>query len=154
MRKVSNPFEKLPGYYCFGCSSQNMHGLRLIFKEEGDYVYSTWQPENHHQGYLNVLHGGIQATLLDEISSWVVFVKLKTSGVTARLEIRYKKPVSLEKGPVKIRAKLIEMKRNIAVIEAELFDSEDTLCAFSKSEFFTYSQEKARKELFYSDEQE
>jgi len=148
MRPVKNPYEELPGYFCFGCSPANTYGLRLSFTEDGDYVCSHWQPEHQHQGYLNILHGGIQATLLDEISSWVVMVKLKTNGVTAKLDIRYKKAVSVEKGPVSIRARLLEMKRNIAVIEAELFDAEGNLCACSKSEFFTYPQEKARKELF------
>lgn len=149
--KVNNPFEKLPGYFCFGCSSENDQGLKLEFVEDGDYVYSSWQPQRHHQGYLNILHGGIQATLLDEISSWAVFVKKKTSGVTAKLDIRYKKPVYLEKSPVQIRARILEMKRNVAVVEAELFDCDGQLCAYSKSEFFTYSPEKAEQELFHSE---
>ena len=93
MKKISNPFEKSENYNCFGCSQNNKFGLQMKFFEDEDEIVTFWQPQNRFQGYNFVLHGGIQATLMDEIASWVVFIKLKTAGVTSKMEIRYKKPV-------------------------------------------------------------
>ena len=149
MKHLSNPFTSLEGYNCFGCSPTNPQGLRMQFTDEGDQVISTWQPENNFQGWHNVLHGGIQATLMDEIASWVVFAKLGTTGVTSKMEIRLSKPMLMNKGPVILTARLREMRRNIAVIDVELRDSEETLCAEGVFHYFTYPEGIAKEKLFY-----
>jgi len=59
----------------------------MQFFDEGDSVISTWEPTGNFQGWHNVLHGGIQATLMDEIASWVVFTKLGTTGVTSKWKL-------------------------------------------------------------------
>ena len=83
--EIHNPYQKIEDYNCFGCSSTNKLGLKMDFIEEEDGIYSYWTPEKHFQGWMGILHGGIQATLLDEIASWVVFVKLGKSGVTSEI---------------------------------------------------------------------
>jgi len=88
MRKISNPFTGLDGYNCFGCSPDNISGLHMTFYEDDEELVSVWDPKDHFHGYLNILHGGIQATLMDEISSWVVYIKLRTAGFTSKLNVR------------------------------------------------------------------
>jgi len=148
-RKVRNPFTKHQGYNCFGCSPDNAAGLRLNFVDEGEIITATWQPNPDFQGYNNLLHGGIQATLLDEIASWYVYVKLKTAGVTSKIEIKYRKPVYVTKGPVLLKAGLIETRRNLADIRAELFDSDNQLCAQGVIQYFTFPEKIAREKYFY-----
>ncbi|MGD0710115.1 MAG: hypothetical protein ABR968_02965 [Bacteroidales bacterium] len=70
MRKISNPYIKVKEYCCFGCSPDNKTGLRLEFYEDGDEIYTEWQPTQYLQGYVNVVHGGIQSTLMDEIAAY------------------------------------------------------------------------------------
>ncbi|MDY0102278.1 MAG: PaaI family thioesterase [Lentimicrobium sp.] len=149
MRHLKNPFVKLEGYNCFGCSPDNNCGLGLTFVEDGDYVVSEWMPKPQFQGWHNVLHGGIQATLLDEIASWLVFAKLQTSGVTSKMEVRLKKPVYTDKGKLTLKAKLREMKRNIAVIETWLYNAEMELCAYANMHYYTFKEEVAREKLWY-----
>ncbi len=151
MKKLKNPFAELSSYKCFGCSPNNDHGLKLEFYEDGDEIVSTWEPDPCFQGYTNVLHGGIQSTLMDEIASWVVFVKLKTGGVTSRLTCRFRKPVMVNQGPITLRAKLVEQRRNLAEIEVKLFNSEGVLCAESVAEYFILSKEKARESMAFPD---
>ena len=91
-RKIINPFAGRSGYNCFGCSPDNKLGLQLSFLNEGEYIVARWLPQPQFQGYHNLLHGGIQATLLDEIASWYVYARLHTAGVTSRLAVRYRKP--------------------------------------------------------------
>jgi uncharacterized protein (TIGR00369 family) len=149
MRRIRNPFRGLEGYNCFGCSPDNQSGLQLSFVEEGDELVSAWKPKSFLQGYHNVLHGGIQATMMDEIASWVVYVKLQTSGVTSGMTVRFLKPVYITDDQLTLRAKVKEMRRNLADIEVKLFDGKGVLCAQSLVTYFTFSKEQSRKNLFY-----
>ncbi len=139
----------MPAYHCFGCSESNHHGLRMEFYEDGDEVISTWTPGHQFQGYFNILHGGIQSTLMDEIASWVVFVKAKTGGVTSRLSTRFRKPVYLDEGPVKLRARLKATNSRTATIEVKLYNSREVLCSESEVEYFMLSPEKASESMRY-----
>ena len=55
---------------------------RIEFYEDGDEVISIWKPQPQFQGWIDTLHGGIQAVLLDEICAWV-FVPRKTTQTPA-----------------------------------------------------------------------
>ena len=90
MRDIRNPFVNDSSYGCFGCSPNNEQGLRMTFSEDGDDITCSWEPDLRFAGYGGIVHGGIQATLHDEIASWVVFVKLSTAGFTERFEIDYR----------------------------------------------------------------
>ena len=154
MRKVKNPFAGLEGYNCFGCSPDNKFGLRLNFVDEGEYLTAKWEPEAQFQGYHNVLHGGIQATLLDEIASWYVYAKMKTAGVTSKMEVRYKKPVYINKGTLRLRARLLQLRRNLADFEVELIDNDGQLCAVGKVQYFIFTEKVAKEKYYYPDYRE
>ena len=98
MRKIKNHWVHKEGYDCFGCSPDNPLGVKMEFYEDGDDIVCFWKPQAHYQGWIDTLHGGIQATLIDECASWVVFRKLQTSGVTNRLEVKYRYGRTLHRG--------------------------------------------------------
>ncbi len=148
-RKILNPYTNLKGYNCFGCSPNNIYGLRMEFVEEGDFIISEWIPVDYFSGYKNVLHGGVQATLMDEIASWVVQIKLKTAGVTANLNIKYKKPVFISKNKILIKARIEKYMKKIAYIHTELYNSEGELCSEGEVKYFIYPEEYAREKLYF-----
>lgn len=157
MKKLLNPFIEQEGYQCFGCSPNNPFGLHLEFEEKDDCVEATWVPIDHFQGWCNTLHGGIQATMLDEIASWLVFVKLNTSGVTCKMEVKLVKPVKMDEGNIHLKAILREMQRNIAVIDCFLYNDKMEMCTEGVMHYFTFPEKVARqrfwfpgKEAFYS----
>lgn len=139
----------LENYKCFGCDPNNPIGLKMQFRLEGETVVSEWTPDDNLQGWVGVLHGGIQATLMDEIASWWVFVNMKTSGVTSKMEVNLLKPVRMHRAPIILKAKLKEMIKNTAVIHVELFTNDGELCAESLMHYFTYPVEIAKRRLFY-----
>ncbi|MBN1133101.1 MAG: PaaI family thioesterase [Bacteroidales bacterium] len=147
MKAIHNPFAGMEGYNCFGCSPGNPSGLRLRFFEDEDEIVTFWEPEEQFEGWMNILHGGIQATLIDEIASWVVFVKTNTAGVTLRLNIRYRKPVKTGEGTISLRAGLKGVKKNIAEIGVKLFDNSGQLCSEGLAEYYLLPEEKAREAL-------
>lgn len=136
-------------YQCFGCSPFNDFGLHLQFWDDGTELVSRWNPRPVLQSYPKVLHGGIQATLLDEIAGWVVYVKCGTVGVTAELKVRYKQPLYIDRGEITIRAGLIEQNKRMAVILARLIDSTGNNCAEAEIRYFLLSQAEAREKYNY-----
>ena len=142
MRKINNPFVHLDGYNCFGCSPDNPFGLHMTFQEEEEEIISIWDPKPYFQGYHKVLHGGIQAALMDEIASWTVYAKVKTSGVTSKADIRYRKVVNIENGPLTIKARVIGIRRNLADISVKLFTKNEELSTEGVFTFFTFPGKK------------
>ena len=130
MKKIVNPWRKLAGYNCFGCSPDNEYGVKMEFYEDGDEVVSIWKPDEHYQGFLHTLHGGIQSVLLDEICGWVVFRKLQTAGMTTKMETRFRKSVSTD-------------------ASARLYNDKGELCTEALCTYFTFPKEKAEKEMFF-----
>ena len=151
MKKIINPWKGLEGYNCFGCAPNNEHGVRMEFFEDGDEIVSIWKPETQFQGWLNTLHGGIQSVLLDEICAWVVVRKLQTTGVTSKMETRYRKSISTNDSHVVLRAQIKEIKRNIVIIEAKLYNKDNELCTEATCTYFTFPQEKAKEEMFFTE---
>jgi len=149
MKRIYKPFEGHPDYQCFGCSPSNPIGLNLHFYEDDKYIMADWETKSEYQGFVNVLHGGIQSTLMDEIAAWYISVKIGTSGVTQELNVKYLKPVRTDGQTIKLRAKLINMVKNIAYIEVELINAKGDICAIGELKYFTYPETIAKKRLLY-----
>ncbi|MBN1638275.1 MAG: PaaI family thioesterase [Ignavibacteriales bacterium] len=149
MKKIFNPFKNRENYFCFGCSPHNQMGLQMEFLDNGSEIICEWQPKDYLQGYDNILHGGIQSTLMDEIASWFVYTKLETGGVTSRISVRYKRPVFTNKGKIKITAELKEVNKNLANITTKIFDPDGKLCSEGEIQYFIMSKEQAVEKLKY-----
>lgn len=148
-KKLNNPWLRLEGYNCIGCAPGNPFGVHLEPYEEGDEIVAEWQPSVNYQGWLNTLHGGIHALLLDEICGWVVMRKLQTAGVTSKMEIRYKRPVATTGGKLTVRAHIRDNQRNLYTIDAELIDAEGRVCTEATCVYFTFSHEKAERDMHF-----
>jgi uncharacterized protein (TIGR00369 family) len=151
MRKIKNIHlnDDPEVYQCFGCSPYNEFGLHLEFWEDGDEVVSFWNPRPILQSYPKVLHGGIQSTLLDEIAGWVVYVKCGTVGVTAEMKVRFKRPLMIDQGKITIRARLLEKNKRMAVIQSQLINSSENVCAEAELRFFLLSEADAHEKYNY-----
>lgn len=150
MRKIKNPWTSKAGYDCFGCSPDNPVGVHMEFFEDGDDVVSFWKPKAHYQGWIDTMHGGILATLIDETAGWVVFRKLQTTGVTTNLEVRYKKSVMTTESQITVRGHVIEQRRNLVTIGVRIENSKGEACVEGKVTYFTVAKEKAREYGFTS----
>ena len=151
MKRIINPWRGMDGYRCFGCDPRSEQGLRMEFYEDGDRIVSRWKPRPEFQGWVDTLHGGIQATLADEISSWVVFRKFQTSGVTSRMEVRYLKPIHTSEDHITLQATVVRQRRNIVDIEVKIFYSQDQLCTEALCIYFLFPKEKAHEEFHFCD---
>lgn len=76
--------------FCFACSQKNPIGLRLKPVQHGEKVIAEFTAGKYHQGWGNVIHGGILYTLLDEVTAYAMLCRGIELGVTAKSEIRFK----------------------------------------------------------------
>jgi acyl-coenzyme A thioesterase PaaI-like protein len=152
VREIRNPFVAMEGYNCFACSPGNAQGLGMAFFEEGEELLCSWEPRREFAGYSGIVHGGIQATMHDEIASWVVYVKLSTAGFTERLEMDYRNPVRLDSGTLSLRSRLDRVEGNRAFIRTSLFDGKGKLGSESLAIYFTLPQHIARKRMAFPSE--
>lgn len=138
------------GYNCFACCPSNPCGLKMEFHEDGDDVVSICNSDDNYQGWIKTLHGGIQATMMDEIGGWIVCHKLQTAGMTIQLNMQYRHPVPTGEGVViEIRGRIREMKRNLAFIDATL-SHEGKVCSSCEMIYFCFSKEKAASEFYFT----
>ena len=123
----------------------------MEFIEEGEFLISNWKPVEYFSGYKKILHGGIQATLLDEIASWAVLIKLKTAGVTANLNVKYKNPVYTTEPVILIKARIEKHIKRLAFIQVQLFNSKGELCTEGDIKYFIFPEKVAKKKLHMPD---
>lgn len=152
MKRIRNPWKdpKNDGVYnCFACSPYNSAGLQLEFWEDGDDIVTKWKPTKEYEGWIGVLHGGIQATLLDEIGGWVVMLKLKTTGVTTEMNVQYIKPVKVTNGELTIRGRIVSEEGRIAKIKASLHNEAGEECATALVSYFVFPEKIAKARYNY-----
>jgi acyl-coenzyme A thioesterase PaaI-like protein len=120
---------------CFGCSDRNDSGLKLVFRRKGDELHSDYVIDDRFHGAPGVAHGGIVASILDEISCAAVFFLRGPHVVTGELTVRYSKPCPVEI-PLIFHARIVdETHARYAVVEAEARRDEIVL-AHSTGRFF------------------
>lgn len=94
---------------CYACGRANSIGLGVDgFRRDAGDVVADFTPADEHRGGPGILHGGIAATALDEILAWAGMVEERVMIVTATLEIRYRRPVQIDRGPIVLRGRLDE----------------------------------------------
>jgi len=111
---------------CFICGLENPIGLKLrIYEVEPGRVESIFTAHEHFQGYPGVLHGGIIATIIDEISGRALLgsVEKPRFMFTAKLEVKYRKNVPIGK-PLKLVGKAGQDKGFSAESWAGIYDAE------------------------------
>ena len=79
---------------CFVCGGANAHGMHLTFEQDDalQRIRGRFRIGAQYQGATGYLHGGMIATLLDEVMAKVSRFA-KEHAVTADLKVEYRKPV-------------------------------------------------------------
>ena len=134
--------------YCFVCGAENPIGLKLRFFTDGEITRTTYRPAPEHEGYKGIAHGGIIATILDEVMIKAV-ISLDISCVTAQMEIRYKIPVPIET-EIQFEAVITKQKKRIVKTRGWAKDTSGTLYAEATGTYVVVSgdmQAKLKKSL-------
>lgn len=119
---------------CFACGPANPIGMHLHFdRAESEGVLCRAILASQFQGWRGIAHGGIVMALLDEAMAHAAgFAGHR--GVTASVDVRFRKPVPLER-PIEIRGRVTWQRRNVLGVEAKIFDDAGALLAEAEGSF-------------------
>jgi uncharacterized protein (TIGR00369 family) len=102
---------------------ENPIGLKASFYDEDDgRVIAKFTPREEHQGYPGFVHGGILSALMDEAIGRVV-TSLDIWAVTAKLELKFRRPVPLGEEltivgeMVRLRSRMFEAKGELRLAD-------------------------------------
>lgn len=112
---------------CFACGSNNNNGLKLDIAELGDGVQARIDLPEWTQGYSRIVHGGIIATILDELAVWAAFKKGYKS-VTGELSMRIRKAMHVDR-IYTARAMIVKSKHRLLEAESTIVDENQELMA-------------------------
>ena len=105
---------------CFVCGRENPVGLHADFLVDTDNNRASARLTigSNFQGWQGVVHGGIIATLLDEVAIYACRA-LSHTAVTAGMTVKYKKPVRTD-CLLTLQAEVVSVKRRIALVTSQL----------------------------------
>ncbi|MBV8489199.1 MAG: PaaI family thioesterase [Candidatus Eremiobacteraeota bacterium] len=119
---------------CFACGPENPIGMHLHFERApGEGVISRATLGARFQGWRGIAHGGIVMALIDEAMAHAAGYA-GHRGVTASVNVRFRKPVPLER-PIEVRGRVTWQRRNVIGVEARISDAEGTLLAEGEGSF-------------------
>jgi uncharacterized protein (TIGR00369 family) len=116
------PFDLVP-HNCFACGSLNRHGLGLLLHVEPRRSWTELVLDEAFEGWAGMAHGGIIATILDEVMAWAL-VGEDNWGVTARLSVDFRRPVRVG-SRIRADGEIATSRRRIVETTAKLVQVED-----------------------------
>jgi len=108
-----------PEQQCFGCGPANDIGLKLRFERVGDSVVSRFTLGSGYDGPPGILHGGLQALVLDEIAGWTLVGLKERIGLTSSMTVRYLRSMRLNEELV-AEGRIVSEEGSIITIKATL----------------------------------
>ena len=118
---------------CVACSPSNPNSLGMEFKYSKSlhYTFSLYTVRNNFSGFDTFVHGGIIATLLDEVAGWTMITSVKTAGFTKEASIIYRQPVPTETELIVLGKVIDKMDTNTkeARIRSGIYSLDGTLLA-------------------------
>ncbi len=104
--------------YCFACGTENPIGLKLKFEYTSGGVVANFTPGKEYQGYINLVHGGILSTLMDEAMAYAILSR-EMKAITARMAVSFKKPTRIGER-LTINGRIIEKKGKLIKTSANI----------------------------------
>ncbi len=127
---------------CFVCGESNPAGLKLRFETDGKMVQTRFVPRPEHIGFQQTVHGGLIATILDEIMVWACAVQARRFAFCAELNVRFLQPLRPGQETL-VTAELVNNRRKIYEARAELRDAQGGVLATATGKYLPIKPEQA-----------
>jgi uncharacterized protein (TIGR00369 family) len=131
--------------YCFVCGPRNPIGLKLDFHFDGETIQAVYIPKKEHQGYLNIVHGGILTTLLDEAMVKLA-IAMKMPAVTAHMDVRLRKSLNVG-DKARVEAKISKKTKKFLEAYAEVVKEDGVRVADVRGKLIRISMEEVESQI-------
>jgi uncharacterized protein (TIGR00369 family) len=135
-------------HHCFACGHTNPIGMRLEIELGEGSARTEWVVGEDYVGWSDKAHGGIIATLLDEVMAWAPS-SFDSWAVTAEMSVRFRSPASPGERLV-ATAKVVERRRRVYRVAGEIRGPDGRLVAEGSGRYLgaTPSQKAELKERY------
>ncbi|MBU0755678.1 MAG: PaaI family thioesterase [Planctomycetes bacterium] len=79
---------------CFVCGEENHRGMRSRSYVVGEWIELPFEAPHAFAGWRTVIHGGLVATVLDEVMTWAAIVGSRKPCFAASFSIRMLRPLA------------------------------------------------------------
>ena len=139
---------------CIICGMDNPIGLKAQFYNmEDKSVMTIFKFKEEYQSFPQRVHGGIIATMLDELGLRALWAKSSEEdfGVTLSMNVKYRKPVPYNE--VLIGKGLVKKETSKSItIETEIFDKKGNLLANAEVKYIKLAINKIVNDINLHDE--
>jgi len=132
---------------CFACSQENPIGLKLKPIHDGEKVTAEFTAGKFHQGWDDVVHGGILYTLLDEVTAYAMLCHGIEFGVTAKSEIRFKQIAPINE-PIQASAWVTKLTKWLVETKGILTLKDNTVIV--DGDFLFYVGKQSKKTILWN----
>ena len=130
-------------HHCFACGATNPIGMGLeIALGEGE-ASTSWTVGDDYVGWTDRVHGGIVATLLDEVMCWAP-ASDDAWAVTAEMSVRFRSPAAPGE-KLDATARVIGKRRRIYEVAGEVRAPDGRLVAEGRGTYLGASASDKRK---------
>lgn len=127
---------------CFACGGENPIGLHLEIELGEGTARTEWTAAPDFVGWEDKIHGGILATLLDEVMAWAPS-SFDSWAVTAEMSIRFRAPAN--PGELLIaEARVTSRRRRIYAVHGAIHGQDGRLIAEADGRFLGASPTEKR----------
>lgn len=129
---------------CFATHDNPCEGVGLkVYVTEDDHVVGLVKTKKCHQGYEDIIHGGIVSTYFDEVLWYATIVKDQdTIAVTAEMTVKYLKSIPVEED-IRIIAKPMRQEGRHLYVDGYILRSDDKVAAEATAHFIIVKDEHA-----------
>ena len=120
-------------HHCFACGRDNPIGMRLRIELGEGEARTAWVAGEDYVGWSDKLHGGIIATLLDEVMAWAPSSE-DSWAVTAEMSVRFRSPASPGEELV-AEGRVVEQRRRIYEVRGEVRSGDGRLIAEGRGRY-------------------
>ena len=132
-------------HHCFACGELNEVGLHLKLNLEPGRCWTELVLPRRFEGWEGIIHGGILCTILDEVMAWSL-VSRDNWGVTARMSIDFRKPVTVGQA-IRAEGWITESRRRIQVTAGRIVDAESGVELAVAQATYVAATETRKREL-------
>jgi uncharacterized protein (TIGR00369 family) len=135
-----------PTNVCFGCGGANERGMQLTYEQDDavQRIRGNFRLGAEYQGGAGFIHGGILATVLDEVMGKVCRFR-GVHAVTAELTIEYLRPVPVDVDLV-VEGYEAEMTGRNLFLVGEIRDVSGKVLARGKGRFVIVDPKRVAKQ--------
>jgi len=135
---------RTPG--CIVCGRNNPHGLALKLQVDAasGTVRTRYTPRAEHIGFINIAHGGVLATVMDEAMVWAATWARKRFCLCGEMTVRYRRTAGVATA-LTVEAKVESQRSKLIQASAEIRDPLNRLIAEATGKYIPLPAEENQK---------